>query len=150
MALVAQKTQDKADIETDLNDEKADMKGKNKDLVPWSLAKSIALLKIRWNVQSYSHCSDAFISFFHSSALEERSLAATFFKTQFPYSIQFRMTIAAIAIHLQRIIIQEEEQPGPGPHGISSMSKCWMIFLLGMVQGLDSICSRISILSIYI
>lgn len=32
MALVAQKTQDKADIETDLNDEKADMKGKKKEL----------------------------------------------------------------------------------------------------------------------
>jgi hypothetical protein len=46
MALVAQKTQDKADIETDLNDEKADMKGKKKDLAPWSLAKSIAILKI--------------------------------------------------------------------------------------------------------
>ena len=32
LALVAQKTQDKADLETDLNDDKADMKGKKKDL----------------------------------------------------------------------------------------------------------------------
>ena len=30
MALIAQKTQDKADLETDLNDDKADMKGKTK------------------------------------------------------------------------------------------------------------------------
>ena len=37
MALMAQKTQDKADLETDLNDEKADMKGKKKDRAPWSV-----------------------------------------------------------------------------------------------------------------
>jgi len=30
LALIAQKTQDKADLETDLNDDKADMKGKTK------------------------------------------------------------------------------------------------------------------------
>jgi len=32
LALIAQKTQDKADLETDLNDDKADMKGKSKEL----------------------------------------------------------------------------------------------------------------------
>ena len=44
MALVAQKTQDKADIETDLNDEKADMKGKKKDRpAPWSACEIYTL-----------------------------------------------------------------------------------------------------------
>ncbi|CAK9020749.1 unnamed protein product, partial [Durusdinium trenchii] len=31
LALVAQKVQEKADLETDLNDDKSDMKGKKKD-----------------------------------------------------------------------------------------------------------------------
>lgn len=59
LALVAQKSQDKADLETDLNDDKTDKQGKKKDLMAASKFASNLHQECDWLLQNFDLRADA-------------------------------------------------------------------------------------------